>query len=311
MTRTSTPSASFRSSSAAIRIPTSPSRQPNMRMWTDDCAPRCPRRCGGRSSRPRPTARSSPPSTRRSRAPRRAGASRSRRRTPRRRLRASRRHRVRRWWPARPLGDPEYLPVDEDEQGRSNEYDDREALASALPSTRVSVVAHCREEATGRGAVASRMGWFASVAVVVAVVGVFLTWTSVGSASLDGTQGPNNGWLVVIAGCIRSWLDPCDGSRLLDRSGRGTPRLGRHGLDNAGELARQPGRSRWNARFGRRSCPPCGCRARGLCRREVCASHATVRVGRRLRVTMSPCVSTSRPLRGLRLGEMQARAAST
>ena len=38
ITRTSTPSASFRSSSAAIRIPTSPSRQPNIRMCTDDCA---------------------------------------------------------------------------------------------------------------------------------------------------------------------------------------------------------------------------------------------------------------------------------
>ena len=38
MTRTSTPSASLRSSSAAIRIPTSPSRQPNMRMCTDERA---------------------------------------------------------------------------------------------------------------------------------------------------------------------------------------------------------------------------------------------------------------------------------
>ena len=46
------------------------------------------------------------------------------------------------------------------------------------------------------------MGWFASVAVAVAVVGVFLTWTSVGSTSLDGTQGPNNGWLIVIAGAF-------------------------------------------------------------------------------------------------------------
>jgi hypothetical protein len=38
------------------------------------------------------------------------------------------------------------------------------------------------------------------VAVAVAVLGVFLTWTSVESANLDGTQGPNNGWLVVIVG---------------------------------------------------------------------------------------------------------------
>ena len=38
ITRTSTPSASFRSSSAAIFFPISPSRQPNIRMCTDDSA---------------------------------------------------------------------------------------------------------------------------------------------------------------------------------------------------------------------------------------------------------------------------------
>ena len=48
----------------------------------------------------------------------------------------------------------------------------------------------------------AREGWLASVAVAVAVLGVFLTWTSVGKASLDGTQGPNNGWLVVIVGAF-------------------------------------------------------------------------------------------------------------
>jgi len=51
------------------------------------------------------------------------------------------------------------------------------------------------------------MGWVAPVAVVVAVVGVFLPWTSVGSASLDGTQGPNNGWLVVIVAALAlGWI---------------------------------------------------------------------------------------------------------
>ena len=49
---------------------------------------------------------------------------------------------------------------------------------------------------------ALRVGWVASIAVAVAVLGVFLTWTSIGSASLDGTQGPNNGWLVVIVGAF-------------------------------------------------------------------------------------------------------------
>ena len=49
---------------------------------------------------------------------------------------------------------------------------------------------------------AFRVGRVASVAVAVAVLGVFLTWTSASSASLDGTQGPNNGWLVVIVGVV-------------------------------------------------------------------------------------------------------------
>ena len=61
-----------------------------------------------------------------------------------RRLCARRSHRIGRGWPARLLGDPQYLPVHEDEHGHSNERGDREALASALPTTRVSVVAHCR-----------------------------------------------------------------------------------------------------------------------------------------------------------------------
>ena len=47
---------------------------------------------------------------------------------------------------------------------------------------------------------AFRVGWVASIALAVAILGVFLTWTSFGSAGLDGTQGPNNGWLVVIVG---------------------------------------------------------------------------------------------------------------
>jgi hypothetical protein len=36
------------------------------------------------------------------------------------------------------------------------------------------------------------------VAIAVAVVGVFSTWTGDGPLTLNGTQGPNNGWLVVI-----------------------------------------------------------------------------------------------------------------
>ena len=54
---------------------------------------------------------------------------------------------------------------------------------------------------------AFRLGWVASIAVAVAVLGVFLTWASVGSARLDGTQGPNNGWLVIIGGAFAlGWI---------------------------------------------------------------------------------------------------------
>ena len=55
---------------------------------------------------------------------------------------------------------------------------------------------------------AARERWIASSAVAVAVLGVFLTWTS-GATSLDGTQGPNNGWLVVIVGAFAlGWIRP-------------------------------------------------------------------------------------------------------
>ena len=36
------------------------------------------------------------------------------------------------------------------------------------------------------------------IAIAAAAIGVFSTWTDDGPVSLDGTQGPNNGWLVLI-----------------------------------------------------------------------------------------------------------------
>jgi hypothetical protein len=36
------------------------------------------------------------------------------------------------------------------------------------------------------------------VALAAAALGVFLTWTSAGPVDLDGVQGPNNGWLVLL-----------------------------------------------------------------------------------------------------------------
>lgn len=38
----------------------------------------------------------------------------------------------------------------------------------------------------------------ASIALAVAVIGVFCTWTKEGPVSLNGTQGPHDGWLVVL-----------------------------------------------------------------------------------------------------------------
>jgi hypothetical protein len=36
------------------------------------------------------------------------------------------------------------------------------------------------------------------VAIAILVVGVFSTWTVAGPVTLNGTEGPNNGWLIVI-----------------------------------------------------------------------------------------------------------------
>jgi hypothetical protein len=39
-------------------------------------------------------------------------------------------------------------------------------------------------------------------AIVLAIVGVFGTWRSAGPVSLDGFEGPHNGWLVIIFALI-------------------------------------------------------------------------------------------------------------
>ena len=39
-------------------------------------------------------------------------------------------------------------------------------------------------------------------AIVLAIVGVFGTWRNTGPVSLDGVEGPHNGWLVIIFGLI-------------------------------------------------------------------------------------------------------------
>jgi ABC-type Co2+ transport system permease subunit len=51
-----------------------------------------------------------------------------------------------------------------------------------------------------------RLHLVAVAAIAAVLVGVFSTWTSAGPVTLNGTEGPNNGWLVVIlAGVALAW----------------------------------------------------------------------------------------------------------
>ena len=49
---------------------------------------------------------------------------------------------------------------------------------------------------------AARLAWGCRAAIVLAIVGVFGTWRSSGPVSLNGFQGPHNGWEVIIFGLI-------------------------------------------------------------------------------------------------------------
>jgi hypothetical protein len=48
----------------------------------------------------------------------------------------------------------------------------------------------------------SRLAWACRAAILLAVVGCFGTWRSSGPVTLDGVQGPHNGWLVIVFGLI-------------------------------------------------------------------------------------------------------------
>ena len=47
-------------------------------------------------------------------------------------------------------------------------------------------------------ATAPQLGAACGLSVVIAIVGVLGTWRTVGAVSLDGLEGPHDGWLVVI-----------------------------------------------------------------------------------------------------------------
>jgi hypothetical protein len=51
---------------------------------------------------------------------------------------------------------------------------------------------------TGSG----RVGLVCRGAIVLAIVGVFGTWRRAGPVSLDGFEGPHNGWLVIVFALI-------------------------------------------------------------------------------------------------------------
>ena len=46
------------------------------------------------------------------------------------------------------------------------------------------------------------VAWICRAAIALAIVGVFGTWRVAGPVSLDGFEGPHNGWLVIIFGLI-------------------------------------------------------------------------------------------------------------
>jgi hypothetical protein len=48
----------------------------------------------------------------------------------------------------------------------------------------------------------SGLAWASRAAILIAFVGVFGTWRSSGAVSLNGFEGPHNGWLVIVFGLI-------------------------------------------------------------------------------------------------------------
>ena len=57
----------------------------------------------------------------------------------------------------------------------------------------------------GRGAAHRQL--VCRIAVGAALVGVFVAWVADGPVRLDGTQGPNNGWLAaIVAGLALLWI---------------------------------------------------------------------------------------------------------
>ena len=60
---------------------------------------------------------------------------------------------------------------------------------------------------TQRGDDTTRLRLVCRIAVAAVLLGVFVTWVADGPVRLDGTQGPNNGWLAaIVAGLALLWI---------------------------------------------------------------------------------------------------------
>ena len=54
----------------------------------------------------------------------------------------------------------------------------------------------------GRAGPDRRLAWICHAAILLAIIGVFGTWRSAAPVSLNGVEGPHDGWLVIIFGLI-------------------------------------------------------------------------------------------------------------
>ena len=65
------------------------------------------------------------------------------------------------------------------------------------------------------------------VAIAVVLVGVFCTWLTDGPLTLNGTEGPNNGWLcVLLAGPAFLWATRMEHGSRVGVAGSMTPSCG-------------------------------------------------------------------------------------
>ena len=251
ITRTSTPAASFCSSRRAISMPISPSRQPNIRMCTDERAASMSARIRGKKLEP---------STRGSmlaavdQAKSRAASC---GRAPSRRAKASVAARA----PAAVTAVGGGGQVERCVIPNASRYTTTNRAARRMARSARAFrarPAHLRllaswfmtAEIVARDPAALRRTTIARIAIAAAVIGVFLTWTTDEPVSLNGTQGPQQRLARGDRRSVRAGLDTVLATRLLVRD-RGCARRGDgHRVDRRGELARQPRRDRRERRSG-------------------------------------------------------------